>query len=385
MSATCGAGPAGIGCRAGGVGAGVGAGGGAGGAAGSRRGVTTVVGASPGWVAAGEVVGGVVVAGGGSAENAGGAATRAARRIAVKRAKVEGKSGSGSPAAEGRPPALPGGLYVVATPIGNLGDVTARARETLAACDVVAAEDTRVAKALLTHLGIRARVVAVHAHNERAAAEGVLALLREGRSVALTTDAGTPAVSDPGALVVDRVRAEGHPVIPVPGPSALTAALSASGIVADGVVFAGFLPARGAERKRRLAELAAGPWAIALFESPHRIEATLADLHAALGERDVVVCRELTKRFETIARVPLAGAVAWVRADPDRSRGEFVLVVEGRPVEAAATVDPRRVLEALLAELPVKQAVALAVRITGAARNELYAMALAMKPGRQKG
>ncbi len=268
---------------------------------------------------------------------------------------------------------------MVATPIGNLGDLTARARETLAACDVVAAEDTRVARSLLAHLGIGARVMAVHEHNERAAAEAVLALLREGKSVALTTDAGTPAVSDPGAVLVDRVRAGGFPVIPVPGPSALTAALSASGIAADGVVFAGFLPARGADRRRRLAQLAAGPWAIALFESPHRIEATLADLHAALGERDVVVCRELTKRFEAIARVPLAGALEWLRADANRSRGEFVLVVEGRPVEAASGADPRRVLEALLAELSVKQAAALAARITGASRSELYALALAMK------
>ncbi len=296
------------------------------------------------------------------------------------RAKGEGKKGdSVSPAGVGRAGTLPGGLYVVATPIGNLGDITERARLTLAGCDVVAAEDTRVARSLLAHLGIGARVIAVHEHNERAAAEAVLALLREGKSVALTSDAGTPAVSDPGTLLVDRVRAEGFAVVPVPGPSALTAALSASGVAADGVVFAGFLPARGAERKRRLAELAAGPWAIALFESPHRIEATLADLHAALGDRDVVVCRELTKRFETIARVPLAGAVDWLRADENRSRGEFVLVVEGRPVEASAGVDPRRVLEALLAELSVKQAAALAARITGANRSEMYAMALAMK------
>ncbi len=186
-------------------------------------------------------------------------------------------------------------------------------------------------------------------------------------------------MSDPGALLVDRVRAEGFPVVPVPGPSALTAALSASGVAADGVVFAGFLPARGAERKRRLAELAAGPWAIALFESPHRIEATLADLHAALGDRDVVVCRELTKRFETIARVPLAGAVAWLAGDGNRSRGEFVLVVEGRPVPAATAVDPEAVLAVLLAELSVKQAAALAAKITGGNRSALYEKALALK------
>jgi len=257
--------------------------------------------------------------------------------------------------------------------------MTARARETLAACDVVAAEDTRVTKGLLAHFGIAARVIALHEHNERNAAEGIVALLREGNAVALASDAGTPAVSDPGALLVDRVRAEGFPVFAIPGASALTAALSASGIAAAGVVFAGFLPARGAERKHRLAELAAGPWAIALFESPHRIAATLADLHAALGERDVVVCREITKRFETITRVPLAEAVAWLKEDENRSRGEFVLVVEGRPVEAASSIDPKRVLEVLLGELSVKQAAALAAKITGISRSELYQMALAMK------
>ena len=273
---------------------------------------------------------------------------------------------------------------MVATPIGNLGDITARALETLARCDVVAAEDTRVTKALLAHFGIGARVIALHEHNERAAAEGIVALLREGRSVALASDAGTPAVSDPGAHLVGRVRAEGFPVVPIPGASALTAALSASGVAADGVVFAGFLPSKGAERKRRLAELAAGPWAIALFESPHRIEATLADLHAALGERDVVVCRELTKLFETIERVPLARAVEWLKADANRSRGEFVLVVEGRAVEATTAIDPKRVLQVLLAELSVKQAAALASKITGVNRSEVYAMALAAK-GEGKG
>jgi 16S rRNA (cytidine1402-2'-O)-methyltransferase len=265
---------------------------------------------------------------------------------------------------------------VVATPIGNLGDVTARALDTLRRADVVAAEDTRITRGLLTHFGIGTRLVALHEHNERGAAEKVLGLLRGGKAVALVSDAGTPAVSDPGAFLVDRVRAEGFAVFAVPGPSALTAALSASGIVAQGVVFAGFLPAKGAERKRRLAQLAAGPWAIALFESPHRIEETLKDLHVALGERDVVVCRELTKRFETVVRIPLAGAVEWLRADENRSRGEFVLVVEGREVEEASALDARRVLEALLAELSVRQASALAAKITGQSRSDLYRLAL---------
>ncbi|MBK7658963.1 MAG: 16S rRNA (cytidine(1402)-2'-O)-methyltransferase [Betaproteobacteria bacterium] len=343
---------------------------GAGGA--SRIGVTTVDGAKAGCE---------VVSRGGSAENAGAAATSAARRTAVRRAKEEGKSNSGSPAAEGRAASLPSGLYVVATPIGNLGDITARALEVLRGADVVAAEDTRVTQGLLAHFAIGAKLVSVREHNERAASESILRLLGEGKSVALVSDAGTPAVSDPGSHLVERVRAAGCPVIPVPGASALTTALSASGIAAEGVVFAGFLPAKGADRKRRLADLAAGPWAIALFESPHRIEDTLADLHAALGDRDVVVCRELTKRFETITRVPLAVAVDWVRADENRSRGEFVLVIEARAVETGPAMDAGKVLGVLLEELSVKQAAALASKITGVNRSELYQAALAIKAG----
>ena len=269
---------------------------------------------------------------------------------------------------------------MVATPIGNLGDVSRRALETLAAADVVAAEDTRNTRALLAHYGVAARLVALHAHNERAAAEKVSAWIAEGKVVALVSDAGTPGVSDPGAALVDRVRRAGHAVFPVPGASALTAALSASGLEFDGVVFAGFLPVKGTERRERLAALAGGPWAIVLFEAPHRIAKTLGDLHAALGERDVVICRELTKRFETIARVPLAEARAWVEADDNRRRGELVLVIEGRaPAAPAGALDAGAVLATLLAELPLKQAVSLAVKLTGERRNVLYEQALALK------
>jgi 16S rRNA (cytidine1402-2'-O)-methyltransferase len=271
------------------------------------------------------------------------------------------------------------GLYVVATPIGNLGDVTQRALDTLESADIVAAEDTRVTRGLLNHFGIGARLVPLHAHNERGAAARVVAWIAEGKSVAFVSDAGTPGVSDPGALLVAAVRAAGQPVFPIPGVSALTTALSAAGIEADGVVFAGFLPVKGAERRARLEALADGPWAIALFEAPHRVSRTLADLHAALGDRDVVIARELTKRFETIARVPLAEAQAWVEADDDRRRGEFVLVIEGRPVERTSPLDPRTLLAALLAELPLKQAVAIAVKLTGGKRNQLYALALELK------
>ena len=268
---------------------------------------------------------------------------------------------------------------MVATPIGNLGDITRRALETLQGVDIVAAEDTRTTRGLLNHFGISAKLVALHEHNERRGGEQVARWIGEGKSVALVSDAGTPAVSDPGAEVVDLVRAAGHRIFPIPGASALTAALSASGLGREGVVFAGFLPVKGRERREKLAALAAGPWTIVLFEAPHRIADTLGDLHAALGERDVVIAREITKMFETITRLPLAEARAWVEADADRRRGEFVLVVEGRASEPASALDPSVILKTLLAELPVKQAVALAVKITGGKRNELYALALAMK------
>ncbi len=267
---------------------------------------------------------------------------------------------------------------MVATPIGNLGDITLRAVETLKRADVVAAEDTRNTRGLLAHLGISARLVALHEHNERRGAEQVAGWIREGKSVALVTDAGTPGVSDPGAEVVAFVREAGLRVVPVPGASALTAALSASGLAFEGCVFAGFLPVKGAARSEKLAALAAGPWAVVLFEAPHRVARTLADLHEALGDRDVVIAREITKRFESIERMPLAAASRWVGEDADRTRGEFVLVIEGR-VPRDDSADPRAVLKTLLAELPVKQAVALAAKLTGGKRNALYAAALELK------
>lgn len=257
--------------------------------------------------------------------------------------------------------------------------MTQRALETLRGVDIVAAEDTRNTRGLLTHFGIGAKLVALHEHNERAASQRVIAWLGEGKSVALVSDAGTPGISDPGAAVVEAVRRAGHAVIPIPGASALTAALSACGLELEGVVFAGFLAARGAARKEKLAALAAGPWAIVLFEAPHRVVETVSDLHAALGDRDIVIAREITKKFESIVRMPLREAVVWLEGDDDRRRGEFVLVVEGRPVEPASSLDPRKVLEALLGELPLKQAVSLATKITGGKRNDLYARALELK------
>jgi 16S rRNA (cytidine1402-2'-O)-methyltransferase len=274
---------------------------------------------------------------------------------------------------------LESGLYVVATPIGNLGDITLRAIDVLKRAHRIAAEDTRNTRGLLNHLGISAKLVALHAHNERRASEALVKSIAGGEAVALVSDAGTPAVSDPGAELVEAVRSAGLKVIPVPGASALTAALSASGMLFEGAVFAGFLPVKGSARGEKLASLAAAPWAIVLFEAPHRVAETLADLHEALGDRDVVIARELTKRFETITRMPLADAHSFVQAHDDRRRGEFVLVIEGRPVERAAENDPRALLETLLAELPLKQAVALATKITGGKRNALSALALELK------
>jgi len=272
-------------------------------------------------------------------------------------------------------------LYVVATPIGNLADLGPRAQETLREVDAVAAEDTRVTGRLLAHYGIAKRLIPVHEHNERRAADGILGLLRQGRSVALTCDAGTPAISDPGAFLVAAARAAGFPVSPVPGPCAATAALSVSGFDAPHHLFYGFLPARAAARRRALADLAHLPYALVFYEAPHRVQECVSDLRAVLGdERRVVIARELTKLFESVHACTLAGAADWLAADAKRRKGEFVLVVEGagapEPRDPAAA---RRVLAALLSELPLKQAVGLAARITGGRRNELYSLALGLK------
>lgn len=274
-----------------------------------------------------------------------------------------------------------GTLYVVATPIGNLADMTARAIETLKAVDVVAAEDTRITLRLLEHYGIQSKLTSLHEHNEQRRLQQVLDLLAGGASVALVSDAGTPAISDPGARLVAAVRAAGYAVSPIPGPSAAVAALCASGLDTDHFLFFGFLPARHAERMKALQPLAGLPYALVFYEAPHRVVESVTDLAEALGAaRNLVIARELTKRFETIHATTLGEAAAWLQADEHRVRGEFVLVVAGAP--PAVSVDDaeaRRVLEVLLAELPMKQAVALAVRLTGGRRNDLYDLALAMK------
>jgi 16S rRNA (cytidine1402-2'-O)-methyltransferase len=269
----------------------------------------------------------------------------------------------------------------VATPIGNLGDISRRALEVLGSVDAVAAEDTRVARKLLAHFGLARRMIAVHEHNENRAAKQVLALLAGGKSVALTCDAGTPAISDPGALLVGSARRAGFPVTPVPGPNAAVAALSASGVAARHFLFYGFLPERAGARRRALAALASFPHALVFYEAPHRIAESVADLGAVLGGgRRVVVARELTKRFETIHDGTLAGAQAWLAADALSRKGEFVLIIEGAaPPRESDPDSPRRALEILLEALPLKQAVGVAAKITGGKRNALYRMALAIQ------
>jgi|MudIll2142460700_1097286.scaffolds.fasta_scaffold277407_1 16S rRNA (cytidine1402-2'-O)-methyltransferase len=272
-------------------------------------------------------------------------------------------------------------LYVVATPIGNLSDITLRALEVLKAVDVIAAEDTRMTLRLLNRHGIAAKLVAVHEHNERRAAGRVIGLLAEGKAVALVSDAGTPGIADPGAQVVAAVRDAGYAVVPVPGPNAAAALLSVSGLDASRFLFCGFLPARAAERRHALAAVAAQTATLVFYEAPHRVIESVADICAALGgDRDIVIARELTKIHETVHRCRLDAAVAWLQADDNRRRGEFVLAVQGAPeAQQADDAGAETVLGILLDELPLKQAVALAVKLTGGNRNALYRRALGLK------
>lgn len=275
----------------------------------------------------------------------------------------------------GGAPRLTGTLYVVATPIGNLGDVSERAVATLEAVELIACEDTRTTRTLLARHGIATRTVALHAHNERSAAGKLIELLRQGKDLALVSDAGTPALSDPGAAFVAEAHRAGVRVTPVPGPSAAAAAFSVAGFPASGFFFAGFLPPAGAARKKALAELDL-PWPVVLYEAPHRIRETLADLAERLGaQREVVICRELTKKFEEVARLPLGEAGRWLEA-PHRGQGEFVLVVGPGIEKPAQSVDAERVLAVLLEALAPSEAAKLAARITGIGKNELYRQAL---------
>ena len=277
-----------------------------------------------------------------------------------------------------------GALYVVATPIGNLEDTSARALRVLREVDAIAAEDTRHTGQLLAHFAIATPLFSLHEHNERARLESVVARLRAGQALALVSDAGTPLISDPGFPLVRELRRQGLPVIPVPGPSSVLAALSVAGLPTDRFVFEGFLPAKGHARRERLRELAGEPRTLVFLEASHRIAETLADLAAELGAaRPAVIARELTKRFEEIQGAPLAELAAWLVAESQRQKGEFVLVVQGAvAVDETDTPETRRLLTALLAELPMGRAVALAAQVTGLKRKALYELALRLA-GRQ--
>lgn len=278
-----------------------------------------------------------------------------------------------------------GALYVVATPIGNLADLTLRALHVLGLADTIACEDTRHSAPLLRQLGIDGKtLLAVHEHNEQEAAAGIVQRLQRGERVAFISDAGTPGISDPGAVVVAAVQAAGLRVVPIPGPSSAAAALSVAGDARGaGFRFVGFLPARGTERSQAVAAIAAGASTQVVFEAPHRIEALATALASACGARAVTVCRELTKQFETVHTLPAGALPAWFGADANRSRGEFVLVVHALAPQAQAQAESDtahdRMLTTLLAQLPLKQAVAIAAELSGAPRNALYERALALK------
>jgi 16S rRNA (cytidine1402-2'-O)-methyltransferase len=275
-----------------------------------------------------------------------------------------------------------GTLYVVATPIGNLQDITLRALEVLKSVDVIAAEDTRHSAGLLSHFGIKAKLVALHEHNERRAGEKILETLRAGQSVALVSDAGTPGISDPGTVLVSMAREAGLNVVPLPGACAAVTALSAAGLAQPHFLFYGFLPASGAQRRRVLEGLREQEAVLVFYEAPHRVVESVQDMADVFGsERKILIARELTKTFETFRRCVLGEAVSWLQADPNRQRGEFVLLVEGASPLPQNEVDEdaQRVLKLLLNELPLKQAVKLAAEITGAKKNALYELALEVK------
>ena len=265
---------------------------------------------------------------------------------------------------------------MVATPIGNLEDISRRALDSLAHADAIAAEDTRVTARLLERHRMQGKLIAVHGHNEQRAADWIVEQLARGKTVALVTDAGTPAISDPGATVVKKARAAGFRVVPIPGPNAAVTALSASGISEGPFLFAGFLPARPGPRRKALERLSMLPYTLVFYEAPHRVVECVEDMSAALGpDRVLVIARELTKLFEQIHRCVLSEAAAWLRED--RERGEFVLIAEGAAAPSEnAKLDWERVLTTLIAELPLAHAVKLTCKLTGAKKNAVYARAL---------
>ena len=298
-----------------------------------------------------------------------------------------GDAHEASGATEERYRAMSGTLYVVATPVGNLRDLTLRALDILGSVDVIAAEDTRVTGVLLRHYGIATRPLALHEHNEAARAGEIVSMLDGGRSVALVSDAGTPGVSDPGARLVRSVGDAGFHVVPIPGASAAIAAFSVAGLRAERFIFLGFLAGSTKAQRELLTALAHLPFALVIYEAPHRVRATIDRLAEALGgDRALVIAREITKKFETIARMPLADAAHWFAADPNHARGEFVLLVDApAPLEGATQAsepDAQRLLAALVTELSPARAARVAAVATGLPREKLYAQAIALKGNR---
>jgi 16S rRNA (cytidine1402-2'-O)-methyltransferase len=275
----------------------------------------------------------------------------------------------------------PGVLYVMATPIGHLQDITYRAVEVLGGVDLIAAEDTRHSRALLSHYTVAKPLLSLHEHNEAEQSPRIIARLQAGAAVALICDAGTPLISDPGYRLVSAAHRARIRVSPIPGPSAVIAALSVAGLPTDRFVFEGFLPAREAARARRLEVLAREPRTMVFYEASHRVAGCMRAMRDCFGgERRALIARELTKAFETLHGDSLEGLCEWLQRDTNHRRGEFVVVVCGRPAEDARAGDERTlaVLQVLLAELPLRQAVDLAARITGEARNRVYRLALSM-------
>ena len=275
---------------------------------------------------------------------------------------------------------LPSALYIVATPIGNLGDMTFRAVEILKQVDLIAAEDTRQTQKLLQLYQIKNKLISLHEHNEKQATQKILACLAAKQAVALVSDAGTPLISDPGESVVAAVWQTGGRVIPIPGPCAAITALSAAGLATSEFSFVGFLPAKGAQRKKMLANLQQETRTLIFYEAPHRIRDFLELASENFGqERMAVLARELTKQFETIRRAPLKELMAFVAQDENQTKGEFVVLIAGNSAiekNTLPTKTPQEILQLMLQELPLKQAVALTAQITNAKKNELYALAL---------
>ena len=274
----------------------------------------------------------------------------------------------------------PGTLYIVATPIGNLEDLSPRAQRILSAVDLILAEDTRHSAGLLRAFDIRTRTLAFHENNEARMTGRIISRLAAGSSVALIADAGTPLISDPGFKLVRQAHAQNIPVSPVPGPAALIAALSAAGVAPGKFLFEGFAPARAEARRKRMATLAGAAHTLVFYEAPHRIKAFLADAATIFGAgREASIARELTKKFETIRQGTLGGLIEWMEQDPDQRRGEFVVIIAGAGEEQTDIAELTALLKVLLKSLSLKQAVRIATELTGAPRNEIYDLAVSLQ------